>query len=194
MSSSDTARYTFEPLDAGLVLSPGGLPIAEPWERERVLAEGREEGLAEARELARPALEALGEAIAGLEALRAQVVEQLECDAVAMAFDLAEQILGAALEVAPQRVLDVIRGALRRLGERRHVTVVVNPDDHALVGELIDELRDEAGGIEHIVVIADRRVERGGVIVRTEEGEIDAQIRTQIARARAIVAQELASA
>jgi flagellar biosynthesis/type III secretory pathway protein FliH len=40
-------------------------------------------------------------------------------------------------------------------------------------------------------VQADRRVPRGGVIARTEAGEIDATIRAQLSRAREIVAAEL---
>jgi flagellar assembly protein FliH len=194
MSSSEAAGYTFEQFDPSLLISAAAGTLVEPWEleRDRVAAQAREEGLALAREQAEPALAALAEAVAGIDALRRELAEQLEREAVDMALALAEQIVGAAVEVAPERVLDVIRGALRRLGERRRVTALVNPADHALVSEMIGELGEEAGGIEHIAVHSDRRIERGGVVVRTEEGEIDAQARTQLARARAVVAAELA--
>jgi flagellar assembly protein FliH len=52
-------------------------------------------------------------------------------------------------------------------------------------------LQSELGGIEHCNVQADRRVGRGGVIARTEAGEIDATIEAQLSRAREIVAAEL---
>ena len=88
----------------------------------------------------------------------------------------------------PERVLDVARNALRRLTERRHVTLVVNPADLELVSECVEQLQSELGGIEHLDVQSDRRVGRGGVVARTNAGEIDAGIDTQLARAREIVA------
>jgi flagellar biosynthesis/type III secretory pathway protein FliH len=49
----------------------------------------------------------------------------------------------------------------------------------------------ELGGIEFMEVLADRRIERGGTIVQTEYGEIDATIATQIENARALLAASL---
>jgi flagellar assembly protein FliH len=55
----------------------------------------------------------------------------------------------------------------------------------------VTRLQSELGGIEHLNVQSDRRVGRGGVLARTDEGEIDASIETQLARAREVVAAEL---
>ena len=61
-----------------------------------------------------------------------------------------------------------------------------------MLKDAIAGVQSELGGIEHISVQADRRVSRGGVVARTEAGEIDATIITQLARAREIVINELA--
>ena len=124
--------------------------------------------------------------------VRAQFVAELEQDAVELAFRLTEQILAGVLTVEPERVLDVARNALRHLLDRRHVTLVVNPDDLELVSECVEQLQSELGGIEHLSVQSDRRVARGGAIARTESGEIDSGIEAQLARAREIVAAALA--
>ena len=58
-------------------------------------------------------------------------------------------------------------------------------------GEVLDRLRSELGGIEQLSVQADRRVDRGGVVARTREGEIDATVEAQLERAREVVAAEL---
>jgi flagellar assembly protein FliH len=52
-------------------------------------------------------------------------------------------------------------------------------------------LRAELGGIETCDVQSDRRVGRGGVILRTDAGEIDARVETGLERAREIVAATL---
>jgi flagellar assembly protein FliH len=154
------------------------------------LARGREDGIADARSAASALQQALAEALA----LREQLAEETESDAVALALALAAKILSGALAVEPERVLDTVRGALRRVTERRRVTVFVDPADLHLVSAAIAELQAQVGGIEHCDVQADRRVGRGGAIVRTLESEVDASVDTQLERAREVIQAELASA
>ena len=195
--------YAFRQLDAAAAEASGGIAdvlSAVRAEAEQIRAqawaageaEGRAAGLAAARNDAAPALGALGTAVQAISDVRAQFVAELEQDAVELAFRLTEQILAGVLTVEPERVLDVARNALRHLSDRRHVTLVVNPDDLELVSECVEQLQSELGGIEHLSVQSDRRVARGGVIARTDSGEIDAGIEAQLARAREIVAAALA--
>jgi flagellar assembly protein FliH len=154
-------------------------------------AEGRAAGLAAARSDAQPTLSALGASLEAIANAREQLMADLEEDAVEMAMRLAEQILAGVLSVEPERVMDVARNALRHLTERRRVTLVVHPDDLELVSDCVEQLQSELGGIEHLGVQADRRIARGGAIARTDTGDIDAGIDTQLARARELVADAL---
>jgi flagellar assembly protein FliH len=151
------------------------------------LALGREDGLSEARSAASALRQALTEALA----LREQLAEETERDAVALALALAAKILSGALEVQPERVLDTVRGALRRVTDRRLVTVLVDPVDLHTVSAAVAELEAQVGGIEHCDVQADRRVGPGGAIVRTLESEVDATVETQLERAREVIQAEL---
>ncbi len=156
-------------------------------------AEGRLAGMAAVRAEAEPSLRALAGARDALDALRDELIAELEADAVTLALRLAEQILATALHVAPERLIDVAGQAMRRIADRRHLTLVVNPADLELMQESVLRLQSELGGIEHCNVQADRRVGRGGVIARTEAGEIDAAIEAQLSRAQEIVVAELES-
>ena len=151
------------------------------------LAQGREDGLSEARSAASALRQALTEALA----LRGQLAEETERDAVALALALAAKILAGALEVQPERILDTVRGALRRVTDRRRVTVLVDPADLHTVSAAIAELEAQVGGVEHCDVQADRRVGPGGAIVRTLESEVDATVDTQLERAREVIQAEL---
>jgi flagellar biosynthesis/type III secretory pathway protein FliH len=162
---------------------------------EQGLLEGRQEGQRMGREEALAALEpastALGAATLQLQDTIATLAEQTEGAAIDLGLRIAEQALGAALEIEPRRVLDVTKGALRRLVERGRVLVLVNPDDLDLVRAGIGQIVGELGGIDHCEVQAERRVARGGAIVQTEEGEVDAMLQTKLARAREAIAHEL---
>jgi flagellar assembly protein FliH len=159
--------------------------------RERAYAEGVAAGRAEAAAQAAPAVQALGEALVQVEAERERVAADMEEAAVGLGLQIADKALTAAITAHPERVVDVVRGALRCLVERDRVTLLVHPEDLALVRDAAEGLVGQLGGIEHIEVQEERRVQRGGAIVRSASGEIDARVQTKLDRAREILLEEL---
>lgn len=153
----------------------------------RGLREGREQGLAQAG----TAAGALAGALEELQTLADEHARALERDAVELALTLAAKILSGALQAQPERVLDVVAGALRRVADRRQVTIVVDPREIELVRAALEPLLARAGGIERCELQADRRVGSGGAIVQTRESEVDATVLTQLERAREVVRAEL---
>jgi flagellar assembly protein FliH len=164
-------------------------------EADAIRAQAREDGFAAGLQAAQAEVatttEALASALASVAELRGQVADEVERGAVALGLRIAEQALGGALAAQPERVLDVVRGALRAVVERERLVIQVNPEDLEIVREGLDELRASLGGIEHIDVQEERRVQRGGAVIRTEVGEIDANIRTKLDRAHEAVVKEL---
>jgi flagellar biosynthesis/type III secretory pathway protein FliH len=152
------------------------------------LEEGRAAGRAEALEGLTEAVAALGDATAALHAERARDADALEAAAVELALAIAERVVAGALEARPERVLDVVRGALRSVVERSQVLLLVNPDDLEMVSRAVAELESSLGGIGRLEVQAERRVGRGGALVRTPDGEVDATIATKLERAREALA------
>jgi flagellar assembly protein FliH len=196
------APFSFEQLEPPRPVSLREIedPIAAAQEeaariREQARAEGYADGqaaaLAEARPRYEAALAALEQATAGVDALREEIAAALERDAIELSLQLAEKVVAGAIAVESERVVDVVRGALRRLSDRRRVTVLVNPEDLETIRAATDRLLTELGGIEHCEVQAERRVAAGGAMVRTEEGQIDARVQTQLMRARELVELEL---
>lgn len=200
-AAATIAAYTFRQLEApaGSVRDVADVLSAAYADAEQIRrqayaegeAEGRAAGMAAVRAELEPSLLAIHDAAQAVDALRDEIVSELEHDAVALALRLAEQIVAGAIEVSPERIIDIAGVALRRIRDRRHVTLVVNPADLELMSSSVSRLQSQLGGIEHLSVQSDRRVARGGVLARTDEGEIDAAIETQLARAREIVAAEL---
>lgn len=162
---------------------------AEAERLEAAREEGRAEGLVAGRAEIAPAVEALAAAVRALGEERTAAAELAEGAAAQLSLQIAEKVVGAALEVKPELVLDAIRGALRRLAEPQESVLLVNPEDVELVREAVAELAAEHGAA--LSVRAERRVGRGECMVRTQAGEIDARVATQLERAAAIVSAEL---
>ena len=185
--------FQLQELDAGgLIYGSRAAEAALEADRKQILEEARTRGHAEGfaagqqegREQIAPVAAAISEALAGIERERDLVSTAVEEAAVELALKIAEQVLAGQLAAEPAVVVDIVRGALRRLVDRERVTVLVNPEDLELMREAAPELIAELGGIEHCEVQAERRVGRGGAIVRTVEGEIDATIQTKLDRVR----------
>ncbi|HEY2055513.1 MAG TPA: FliH/SctL family protein [Solirubrobacterales bacterium] len=155
-------------------------------------AAGYDEGLADGRAEVSAAARALAGAAAQLDAASEAAAGEAEPVAVELALRIAEKVLGGELEARPELVLDVVRGALRRLTEPLPATLLVNPEDAELVRASIADFSVEHGG--DLSVREDRRIERGGCAVHTQAGEIDAQITAQLERAAKVIAQNAGAA
>jgi flagellar assembly protein FliH len=159
--------------------------------REAARAEGYAAGQAEAMASLEPALAALGGAVEAVRAEQADHAEALERRAVELGLALASKIIAGTLAVEPERVVDAVQGALRGIVERERITVLVNPDDMEIVSGSIEGVKASLGGIEHCVVEAERRVARGGCIVRTPVGDVDARVDTKLERAAEVISAAL---
>ena len=159
--------------------------------REAARAEGYAAGQAEAMASLEPALAALGGAVEAVRAEQADHADALERRAVELGLALASKIIAGTLAVEPDRVIDAVQGALRGIVERERITVLVNPDDMEIVSGAIEGVKASLGGIEHCVVEAERRVARGGCIVRTPVGDVDARVDTKLERAAEVISAAL---
>jgi flagellar assembly protein FliH len=151
--------------------------------------DGLARGTAEARAQVEQALSAVHAAERSVSALRDEYLARAETAAVELALQIAEKVIGSAVAADPQAVLDVVSGALLRTTDRDHLVVEVNPEDFALVRDAAEELAARQGGIRRMEVVSERRVDRGGCVVRTREGEIDARISAQIERVRQLLTE-----
>jgi flagellar assembly protein FliH len=201
-----SAEFTFAPLEPAPApptnikgLSPnsvgGQSPNTPEVDVEAIAAEARAEGYAagaaDARAAYEPAAEALRAVVAELEGQRGELAVQGERAAVDLALRIAEQVVQAAVAADPERVLDVVRGAMRRLVERERIIVLVSPDDLDVVRDHMTAITAELGGVEHYAVESDRRVGRGGAVIRTADGEVDASLDSKLARVREVLDGEL---
>jgi flagellar biosynthesis/type III secretory pathway protein FliH len=151
-------------------------------------AAGRDEALAQLA----PNAQAMIEALTAVRSLEADAVDRVEREAVELALHVAERVVSGTIAVEPERLLDIVRGALRTIVERERVTILVHPDDLDLMREGMADVTGSLGGIEHLEVQEERRVGRGGAIIRTSFGEVDARIETKLERAREAMKKELA--
>jgi flagellar assembly protein FliH len=117
---------------------------------------------------------------------RHKLMESAEPELVRLAVGIAERVLHQQIALDRGVVVEMARVAIGRLVEKESVTVRVNPGDLERMREHRDELLSN-GEIKNFRVIEDQRVDRGGVVVETDGGTIDARISTQVNEAKRVL-------
>lgn len=153
-------------------------------EAEQIRHRAREQGLAEAaaalvRDRERFAAEQ-NAAIVEINAERERFYRDAEPELLKLSFAVAEKIIGREVAERPELVLELIRRSLKRIKDKSALRIRVNPDDLQLVKEARAELLASVDGVEKIEVSDDRRVARGGCIIESPNGTLDARVATQL--------------
>ncbi|MDH7481902.1 MAG: FliH/SctL family protein [Armatimonadota bacterium] len=106
---------------------------------------------------------------------------EIEPELLKLAVEIAEKIIRHELAENNKYVLSTVKTALYQLRDRREIKIRVNPNDYELVRSHKDELVCSFDGVHELEIIEDRRVDQGGCVIESANGELDARIATQLA-------------
>jgi flagellar assembly protein FliH len=140
-------------------------------------SEGQSAGLQQATARVDPVLVKLAHSIQDLVTVRKRHLVEAEEDAVKLAVAVARRILHRELAVDPDSLLGVVKATIGRVDSRDVHRIRVHPDDVAALQRHLAALNLPP----RVEVSADRALERGGVIVETSRGSMDASISSQLA-------------
>ena len=104
----------------------------------------------------------------------------LEQDAYRFALAVAERIVKREITLDESVVMRQIRDAIRRIIGVETITVRVHPDDETLVRSHRPALLSSSDSVREIIIEGDDTVERGGCILESATGNVDARIGSQL--------------
>ncbi|MEU7903107.1 FliH/SctL family protein [Actinoplanes sp. NPDC049118] len=129
------------------------------------------------------AVNALGRAVTGLEAQMQPTLHDLQEAVLAHAFELAEAIVGRAMDDPEGRAVAALRRVMNAAPETGQVVVSLHPDDfHNLVGTATDADYNYEGRPVHLR--PDPALRPGDAVAETGTTTVDATIATAVERAR----------
>ncbi|MBU1224140.1 MAG: flagellar assembly protein FliH [Gammaproteobacteria bacterium] len=138
--------------------------------REAARAEGYAEGAAAARQemeqscgRMKQLAESFGNTLDNLDFRLADMV-------LALALDVARQVVAGELAARPERILDVVNLALKQMAETsREARLLLNPEDAVLVRPHLEQVLDK----NRLRIVEDVRIVRGGCLIETSQGDLD---------------------
>lgn len=143
------------------------------------LAQGREEVIAAQQERVEQVLDALRFAAEEMVRVRRQDLDRMESETVRLALTIAKKIIGHDTEHG-QLIGEVVKAAMKKVADPRQLTLKLNPMDLDAVNAIRQQLvaGDDLGSV--LDLEADDGIQRGGCIIETQLGDVDARIDQQI--------------
>ena len=176
-------------------LTPGGTPrgviLAEP-DPAGALDEAYARGLAEGQRRAEAEFQAALEGLRAEEdqriaALTGGISEQMkalqgrvENDAYRFALAVAERIIRHEIVLTDDVVIAQIKDAMQRIVGVESIKLRVHPTDEPVVSAHRATFLASLGNLRDLVIEADESMERGGCIIESASGNVDARISTQL--------------
>lgn len=141
--------------------------------------EGYQEGLAQVTEL-----------LAKARVEYDQILKNSQKDLLNLGFKIAEKIIGKQIELDQNVILDIVTHALQAVRQSRQITVRLNPEDAKILRANKDTLVQKLGTGRVVDFFEDKKVERGGCIIESEIGIVDAQLHKQLERLKKVLSAE----
>lgn len=185
-SIRDPAGVRIEPLSVGDARSAAKTIVADAERAARALIHDahREAEASVAAIVARAEREAHERVVARYAAAIATAERETrasERDIVALALDVARNVLGAEASSSPAVIEAIAKKSLARVRRARSVVLRVNVADVAMARARAREWLAPGAEPSVFEIVEDESVERGGVVVECELGRIDARIESQLA-------------
>lgn len=141
---------------------------------------GREVGFKKGQGEVRRLIDRLGTIVGKAIDIREDIIQASEKQMVEMILIIARKVIKDEIIERKEIVLNNIREALKRIKDRDRVDIRVNFADLELTTAHKDELIKMMESLRKVNIFEDSRIDRGGVIIETDVGAIDARISTQL--------------
>ncbi|MBK36643.1 MAG: hypothetical protein CME26_14085 [Gemmatimonadetes bacterium] len=149
--------------------------------------EGTKQGLAQSTD----EIERFSDLVASLPVQWKDAVKNYDAAVLDLAIHLARRIVGSAAEIDESIILQAVHDCLGYVEDKTKVIIRVNPDDLEAVRRHRNDWLESLESIDHLLIESDPTVTRGGCVVETPIGDVDAQIEERLDRVRNALLEDL---
>jgi len=141
---------------------------------------GFAEGVEKQKKEIKPVLDALSTMTGMIPLIRKDNVAKTEELIVKLALAIAEKIINQEVVTSKDVILGVLKGVLKNISETEGMKIRLNPQDFRHIMEAKKDFLQSIDGVRNVVFEEDVTIKRGGAVVETMFGEVDARLESQI--------------
>lgn len=140
---------------------------------------GRDEGYESGKKETERLLAMLHKIIDRAIERRNQIIDESETQLINLVLLISQKVIKVISENQKNVVINNVIQAIRKLKTRGDIIIRVNLEDVQLTSDHIKDFMRMVENIKSITVVEDSTVDKGGCIIETDFGEIDARIASQ---------------
>lgn len=147
---------------------------------EEGLKEGKKNGYDSGKEEVNRLIDRSHKILEAVLNRREQILNETEEQIIQLVLLMTRKVVKVMSENQKSVVMANVLSALKKVKARGDVTIRVNLEDVKLTTEHIKDFTEQVESVSGITVVEDSSVEKGGCIVETDFGAIDARISSQL--------------
>jgi flagellar assembly protein FliH len=141
---------------------------------------GHEDGYASGKDEVERLIDQIHSVISHSIEKRNEIIEESETQLVNLVLLIARKVVKVISENQRNVVINNVIQALRKLKSRGEVVIRVNLADVKLTSAHVKDFMRMVENVKSVTVVEDSTVDRGGCIIETDFGQIDARISSQL--------------
>jgi len=147
---------------------------------DEAYARGYAEGQKSQHKEVAAALESLVVATKSIPSIKKNILEKGEEQMVKLAFAIAEKIVQQEVATRKDIIFAVLKNAIKNIAETDGMKIRLNTQDFRYMMEVKKDFLQSFDGIRNVVFEEDSSIKRGGAVVETMFGEVDARLESQL--------------
>jgi len=147
---------------------------------EQGVTEGVKQGIAQQRQELAQLVSTLSGLINELSKTKKEFLNRMEGEVLNLAFAIAEKILDHEVATDKDTVCKVLGSALKKIVDKEGMKIRVNPVDYRNLTERKGDIFPGLEGIKDVMLEKDSTIGRGGAVIESLFGEVDARLDQQI--------------
>lgn len=144
---------------------------------------GLSDGIRKGRELEKnetvQTLQAMSVIVKEMSALKKSTLENLEGEILQLSLAIAEKVIHGEAATNREVIRGVLKAAINNIGDRENMKIRVHPQDFHYMIEIKSDFLQGFDGIRNVTFAEDESIQRGGAIIETACGEVDARLDQQ---------------
>ena len=142
---------------------------------EKAFQLGEKAGVEGGERLYRSAVQSLVEAVQGVKRLEEEFYARVEKEILDLVIATTRKVVQREINTQRDMILDVLREAVAKTIDREKIRVRINPSDFDFVHAHKPDIISAVDGVKDLVIEKDETISRGGAIVESDYGTIDAR-------------------
>jgi flagellar assembly protein FliH len=135
------------------------------------------------------ALEALNTLFKTVPLIKTDIIDKAHEQIVKLAIAIAEKVLNQEVTTHKDVIVSVLKNALKNIAETEGMKIRLNPQDFRYMMEVKKDFLQTFDGLRNVVFEEDTSIKRGGAVIETMFGEVDARLESQLKEIKSAMLQ-----